>query len=246
MASVAAATHPSAVVSSAGRSPQAVAVPLVEAGPGSEADSSAIRIPATAAASNAGVIPARVATILGADSAPAVTPVPAAGSIAAIPAVGSTVAVTIPAIGAMPGVVSRASAVDSTVAVTIPVTEAMPGVVSRASGAGSTVAVTIPAIGAMPGVVSRASAVDSSVVVIPISAVTPVSSAAKAIAVRPGRIARIGRRAATPRRTVVGAAKGPAPVGTVPWNAVRRVRRNPICRKKCRRPISTPSCGGTC
>ncbi|MBF6229205.1 hypothetical protein IU470_29455 [Nocardia abscessus] len=228
MASVAGATLPSAVVSSAGRIPLAVVVPPAEAGPGSEADSSAIRIPGPAAASNAGVTPASAATIRGAGPAPAVTPVPAAGSIAATPAMGSTVAVTIPVIEAMPGVVSPASAVDSTVAVTIPVT------------------------GAMPGVVSPASAVDSSVVVIPTSvvtrggAVTPVSSAAKAIAGIRDRIARIARRAATRRRTVAEAAKGPVPVGTVPWNAARRVRRNPICLRKCRRPISTPSCGGTC
>ncbi len=205
-----------------------MAVPLAEAGPGSEADSSAIRIPATAAASNAGVTPASAATIRGADPVLAVAPVPAAGSIAAIPAVGSTVAVTIPVTGAMPGVVSRASAVDSTVAVTIPVTEAMPGVVSQASAVGSSV-VVIPM-----SVVTRG------------GAVTPVSSAAKTIAGIRDRIARIAGRAATRRRTVAGAARGPVPVGTVPWNAARRVRRNPICLRKCSRPISTPPCGGTC
>lgn len=125
----------------------------------------------------------------------------------------------------------------------------------------SPVAGTIPAIEAMPAAMNRASVAGSSVVAIPATVVKrggaarPDSSAAMTIDVARDRIARggaaariagIGHRVTTLHRIAAVAAKEPMPVGAVPSTVVRRGRRNPICRTRCRQPISIPLCGGTC
>ncbi len=213
VASAAAATHPSAVVSSGGTSPRIGAVPQPEADRAIGADSSAPRAPVNAAVSNAGVIPESGATTRGADSAPAASPARAADPIVAIPAVDSPVAGTISAI------------------------EAMRAAMNRASVAGSSVVAT-PASAVTRGGEGR-----------------PDSSAATTIAVARDRIARgsaaariagIGPRATTLHRIAAVVAKAPMSVGAVPSTVVRRGRRNPICRTRCRHPIWIPPCGGTC
>ncbi len=213
VASVAAATHPSAVVSSAGTSPRIVAVPPAEAHRGIGADSSAPRVPVNAVASNAGVIPGSGATTLGAASVPAASPVRAVDSIVVSPVADSPVAATIPAI------------------------EAILAARNRASVAGSSV-VAMQASAVMRG-----------------GAVRPASSAVMTIAVArdrsvrgsaAARIAGIGHRARIHHRIVAVAAKAPMSVGAVPSTVVRPVRRNPICRTRCRQPISIPLCGETC
>lgn len=207
-------------------------------GPG-EADSSAATIPVRGAASPA-VVAREIVVVSNvprtpenvADSNAAASPVTGAMRPAAASARVKSPVLVLDSIE-----VSRVAV--SAVAATIPATGAMPAVASPVDAEGSD-AVVPPTRTATRGVASRASGV----------VMTRMIGVARARTGKPMRaaVARIettGHRTATRRRTVVVAAKAPAPVAGVRSIGVRRGRKNPTCPTTFRPPISTRPFGVT-